>query len=213
MMKQTDMNKKIMICCIGTIIIIVLTSFTSVVGFQTTRSTLIKDTPLFSIRSQRATNRLAKRVVTSEYIGKRKTITISFPEKNSTLLLFQKTIDGISTMNDKTFTKFLDATISKFRESSLIKEKDLPKIKQLFQFLRDHPEEAKKYPFDLKKHSYTMGCPPPTFVNTPKECFLVALYFTILLASFLIWYPIYLIYLFYQILTHEMGCLPLPTGK
>ena len=212
-MKQTDMNKKIMICCIGTIIIIVLTSFTSVVGFQTTRSTLIKDTPLFSIRSQRATNRLAKRVVTSEYIGKRKTITISFPEKNSTLLLFQKTIDGISTMNDKTFTKFLDATISKFRESSLIKEKDLPKIKQLFQFLRDHPEEAKKYPFDLKKHSYTMGCPPPTFVNTPKECFLVALYFTILLASFLIWYPIYLIYLFYQILTHEMGCLPLPTGK
>lgn len=213
MMKQTDMNKKIMIRCIGTIIIIVLTSFTSVVGFQTTRSTLIKDTPLFSIRSQRATNRLAKRIVTSEYIGKRKTITISFPEKNSTLLLFQKTIDGISTMNDKTFTKFLDATISKFRESRMVKEKDIPKIKQLFQFLKDHPEEAKKYPFDLKKHSYTMGCPPPTFVNTPKECFLVALYFTILLASFLIWYPIYLIYLFYQILTHEMGCLPLPTGK
>jgi len=213
MMKQTDMNKKIMICCIGTIIIIVLTSFTSVVGFQTTRSTLIKDTPLFSIRSQRATNRLAKRIVTSEYIGKRKTITISFPEKNSTLLLFQKTIDGISTMNDKTFTKFLDATISKFRESSLIKEKDLPKIKQLFQFLRDHPEEAKKYPFDMKKHSYTMGCPPPTFVNTPKECFLGVIYFTILLASFLIWYPIYLIYLFYRILTHEMGCLPSPTGK
>ena len=213
MMKQTDMNKKIMICCIGTIIIIVLTSFTSVVGFQTTRSTLIKDTPLFSIRSQRATNRLAKRIVTSEYIGKRKTITISFPEKNSTLLLFQKTIDGISTMNDKTFTKFLDATISKFRESSLIKEKDLPKIKQLFQFLRDHPEEAKKYPFDMKKHSYTMGCPPPTFVNTPKECFLGVIYFTILLASFLIWYPIYLMYLFYQILTHEVGCLPLPTGK
>ena len=213
MMKQTDMNKKIMICCIGTIIIIVLTSFTSVVGFQTTRSTLIKDTPLFSIRSQRATNRLAKRIVTSEYIGKRKTITISFPEKNSTLLLFQKTIDGISTMNDKTFTKFLDATISKFRESSLIKEKDLPKIKQLFQFLRDHPEEAKKYPFDMKKHSYTMGCPPPTFVNTPKECFLGVIYFTILLASFLIWYPIYLIYLFYRILTHEMGCLPLPTDK
>jgi len=212
-MKQTDMNKKIMICCIGTIIIIVLTSFTSVVGFQTTRSTLIKDTPLFSIRSQRATNRLAKRIVTSEYIGKRKTITISFPEKNSTLLLFQKTIDGISTMNDKTFTKFLDATISKFRESSLIKEKDLPKIKQLFQFLRDHPEEAKKYPFDMKKHSYTMGCPPPTFVNTPKECFLGVIYFTILLASFLIWYPIYLIYLFYRILTHEMGCLPSPTGK
>jgi len=213
MMKQTDMNKKIMICCIGTIIIIVLTSFTSVVGFQTTRSTLIKDTPLFSIRSQRATNRLAKRIVTSEYIGKRKTITISFPEKNSTLLLFQKTIDGISTMNDKTFTKFLDATISKFRESSLIKEKDLPKIKQLFQFLRDHPEEAKKYPFDMKKHSYTIGCPPPTFVNTPKECFLGIIYFTILLASFLIWYPIYLMYLFYQILTHEVGCLPLPTGK
>jgi len=212
-MKQTDMNKKIMICCIGTIIIIVLTSFTSVVGFQTTRSTLIKDTPLFSIRSQRATNRLAKRIVTSEYIGKRKTITISFPEKNSTLLLFQKTIDGISTMNDKTFTKFLDATISKFRESSLIKEKDLPKIKQLFQFLRDHPEEAKKYPFDMKKHSYTIGCPPPTFVNTPKECFLGIIYFTILLASFLIWYPIYLMYLFYQILTHEVGCLPLPTGK
>ncbi|MFW6120525.1 MAG: hypothetical protein ACOC80_06445 [Petrotogales bacterium] len=213
MMKQTDMNKKMVISCIVTIIIIVLASFTSAVGFQTTKSMLIKDTPLFTIRSQRATNRPAKRVVTSEYIGKRKTITISFPTKNSTLLLFLKTIDGISTINDKTFAKFLDETISKFRESRMVKEKDIPKIKQLFQFLKDHPEEAKKYPFDMKKHSYTLGCPPPTFVNTPKECFLVVIYFTILLASFLIWYPIFLIYLFYQILTHEMGCLPLPTGK
>ncbi len=121
----------------------------------------------------------------------------------TTLLLFQRVIDGISKMNDITFTKFLNETIRKLRESKMVKEKDLPTIKQLFQFLRDHPEEAKKYPCNLKKHSLTMGCPPPTFVNTPEECFIFALYFAVLVVTFPIWFPIYMIYIFYRTLTHE----------
>lgn len=196
-----------MIGSIAVAAIIVLISFTSVVGFQTTKSTVIKDSPLFIIRAQRAIKQPSKEVMTTEYIGKRKTITISFPEKNSALLLFQRVIDEISTMKDTTFSKFLDETINKFHESQMVKEKDLPTIKQLFQFLRDHPEEAKKYPFDLKKHSLTMGCPPPTFVNTPKECFIFALFFAIIVVTFPIWSPIYMIYIFYYNLTHGMGCL------
>ncbi|UCF12886.1 MAG: hypothetical protein JSW06_01180 [Thermoplasmatales archaeon] len=106
------MNKKILIASIVASVVLIGVSFTSVVGFNSDKSTSAINSPLFGIRSQRATNRLAKRVVTSDYIGKRKTITISFPTKNSTLLLFQRVIDGISKMNDKIFAKFLDITIS-----------------------------------------------------------------------------------------------------
>ena len=201
------MNKKLMISSIAVAVIIILVSFTSVIGFQTTKSTVIKNSPLFIIRAQRAINKPIKDIITTEYIGKRKTITISFPTKNTTLLLFQRVIDGISKMNDITFTKFLNETISKLCESKMVKEKDLTTIKQLFHFLRNHPEEAKKYPFDMKKHSFTIDCPPPTFVNTPKECFLFGLYFAILVVTFPIWFPIYMIYIFYRTLTHGVGFL------
>lgn len=208
------MNRKLMISSIAVAVIIVLISFTSVIGFQTTKSKLIKDSPLFNVRTQRAINKPSKDVMITEYIGKRKTITISFPTKNTTLLLLQKVIDGISTMKDIVFSKFLNETISKLHESKIVKEKDLTTIKQLFHFLRDHPEEAKKYPFDLKKHSYTIGCPPPTFVNTPKECFKFAIYFAILVVTFPIWFPIYMTYIFYLTLTHGVGCLTYsPTCK
>ena len=79
------MNRKLMISSIAVAAIIVLVSFTSVIGFQTTKSTVIKNSPLFIIRAQRAINKPIKDIITTEYIGKRKTITISFPTKNTTL--------------------------------------------------------------------------------------------------------------------------------
>ena len=49
------MNKKILIGSIIAVVILVLVSFTGVVGYQTTKSsTISKASPLFSVRSKRA---------------------------------------------------------------------------------------------------------------------------------------------------------------
>ena len=49
------MNNKILIGSIIAVVILVLVSFTGVVGYQTTKfSTIAKASPLFSVRTQRA---------------------------------------------------------------------------------------------------------------------------------------------------------------
>ena len=212
-MKQKRMNKKIMLGSIVAVVIIVLTAFTSVVGFQTTKSTIIKGSPLFSVRTQRATNTQDSKTITSEYIGKRNPIAIPFPPKNTASLLFQNAVDGISTMDDLTFNKFLDAAINKLHQSNKVKDEDLLMIRGLFQFVRKNPEEAKKYPFDLKKHSYTGSCPPPTFDETPEWCFTLFVILVILIVTSPIWFPIYALYVFkenfFMNLSYRNLCLTL----
>ena len=68
------MKKKIMLGCVVTTIIIVSASLTSVIGGQTVNSSNNKYSPLFKIRTQRFLNKQNNEVVTSEYIGKGKTI-------------------------------------------------------------------------------------------------------------------------------------------
>lgn len=207
MMKQTGMNNKIMISCIGAIIVIVLTSFTSVVGFQIPKSTLIKDTPLFSIRSRRATNRPYTRVINAEYIGKRKSINLQFPS-TSTLLLFQRAIDGIKQMNDITFNKFLDTATKNLFERHKINREEIPQIKEFFQYLRDHADQVKYYPITekLQEHlnPYTFGCHTIlvycyTFDKSPVFCFF-------LLVTFPIWYSIIILRDIYHYLTWNYNC-------
>ena len=202
-----------MLVSIGSAIIIILASFASVAGFQTIKSTSKKDSPLFSIRIHRATDQLHSDIVASEYIGKRKTTAIPFPTKNYTLIIFQKTIDGISKMDDFTFNKFVNAAISKLIKSNMVKEEDLVMIEELFKFVRENPEEAKKYPFDMKKHSYTSGCPPPTFDETPEWCFIIFMVLCILIVTFPIWFPIYALYVvkenFFMNLSYRGLCFTL----
>ena len=193
-MKQKSVNNRIILGSIVSAIIIISAAFTSVGSFQTIKSNYEKNSPLFSIRINRATDQLHSEIVTSDYIGKRGAIDIPFPTKNYSLILFQKTIDGISGMDDLTFNKFVNAAIVKLVESNMVKEEDISTIEELFKFVRENPDEAKKYPFDMKKHSYTIGCPPPTFDETPEWCFTIFVFVCILIVTFPIWFPIYAFY-------------------
>ena len=54
------MNNKILLGSIIAVIILVLVSFTGVVGYQTTSSAIAKASPLFTVRTQRATDKESK---------------------------------------------------------------------------------------------------------------------------------------------------------
>jgi hypothetical protein len=195
-MKQKNIDKKILLGSILSVILIVMTTFNSVVGFHTTQSTPMIKSPLFTIRTQRAINTSNDQNVVSEYFGKTKTSAIPFPQQNTTLLQFQQAVDGISKMDDHTFYAFVDATMDTLQKTNTIDNDDISKIKELFQFVRENPEDAKKYPFDLRKHSYTIGCPPPTFDETPEWCFTLFVFVILLLITSPIWLPIYALYVF-----------------
>ncbi len=101
------MKRKCLVIGISTIsvILLILTSLSNVVGYQSVKSTAVNDSPLFMMRTQKATNQ-QKNSITSKYLGKGiNTIRIPIPDNKT--ILYQKVIDRIKSMDDKTFSHFL----------------------------------------------------------------------------------------------------------
>ena len=82
------MKNKILIGSIVAVVILVLVSFTGVVGYQTTKSsTIARASPLFSVRSKRAINEESKDL-TRRYVGMGN--TLQFPKRDDKAIMIQK---------------------------------------------------------------------------------------------------------------------------
>ena len=102
------MNKKILLgSSLGAVAILILVSFTGVVGYQTTKSsTIAKASPLFTVRSSRAIDKESKDL-TCDYVGKGEESVLSIPKRDGRIALVQKFIDRISKMDDETFHRLI----------------------------------------------------------------------------------------------------------
>jgi len=192
------MNNKILIGSIISIALIIGATLTSVVGYKSVESNEM-ESPLFNTRLNSVIQKDSEDFYYN-YIGKSKVMPIFFPIKDRTIKTFQKAIDSISKLNDHTFSRFVKKVCNKLCDSNVVMDEDLPKIKDLFNFIRNNPEDAKKYPFDMKKHSYTIGCPPPTFYGTPETCFSLFVLLGIILITLPIWLPILILIIIINIL-------------
>jgi hypothetical protein len=199
------MNKRLLFGSIIAIVVLIGASFTSIAGFKDVEPD-VKTSPLFTIRAHRAVQKEPKEVH-CEFIGHSNNQSTMFPPKDTTKQLFYQVVDDICMMDDGTFTRFVDAVIKTLCESNALSSEAFLEIKELFLFIKKNPEEAKKYPFDLKKHSYTIGCPPPTFQETPTWCFKLFVILGILVVTFPLWFPIYLL-IKLQNWTHRPTILP-----
>jgi hypothetical protein len=199
------MVKKLLFGSIITATVLIGASFTPVLGFKDVDPD-VKTSPLFTIRVHRAIQKEAKEV-RCEFIGQSNIQFTIFPRTDSTKQLFHQVVDDICMMDDGTFTRFVDAVIQMLCEGNPLSSEAFLEIKELFLFIKKNPEEAKKYPFDLKKHSYTMGCPPPTFQETPTWCFKLFVILGILIVTFPVWFPIYLL-IKLKNWTHRPSILP-----
>ena len=197
-MKNNErMNKKILLGCIGAVMIIMSASFTSVIGEQTRNSSEIPNSPLFHIRTLRVTDNQNGEAITTDYIGKGKTITLSLSTHSNTRLLFRKAIESISKIDEPSFDKFLETAVIKLREHEIVKEEEIPKLVELFHFLRKNPDVVKIYPVVESESKqlilWTAGCQTVncyTLQETPILCL-------ILIVTFPIWFPILLLYNLY----------------
>ncbi len=119
------MNKKILIGSLVAVAILVLVSFTGVVGYQTTKSsTIAKASPLFAVRSSRAIDE-ESRDFTCDYVGKGKEIIIPLPERNNREVLLEKIKDRISKMDVEEFNRFKNLIIDELRNINAFKETDI----------------------------------------------------------------------------------------
>ena len=134
------MNKKILIGSIIAVVILVLVSFTGVVGYQTTKSSTIKGaSPLFTVRSSRAIDEESDDF-TCDYVGKGEEIAISIPKRNYDIALIQKVIDRISRMDDKVLNKLMFSVIKHVKQNGRLTDIDNNKIINALNQLKDNQE-------------------------------------------------------------------------
>ena len=115
------MDKKPLIgVSICAVVLLILGSLTNVVGFNTLKSTSLNDSPLFGVRTARATN-TQQDVISSNYLGKGKQNTILFPLRNNRTALFLQFIELIKSIDDKTFLRITDFIVQKLLQRDEMK--------------------------------------------------------------------------------------------
>jgi len=117
------MNKKILLGSIIAVVILVLVSFTGVVGYQTTSSTIAKASPLFSIRTNRAIDEESKDLM-REYVGKDKEINIHFPERNTTKELIREMIQKLRHIDEEQLERLASNLKKRIETYKFLNKKD-----------------------------------------------------------------------------------------
>ena len=139
------MNKKILIGSLVAIAILVLVSFTGVVGYQTTKSsTIAKASPLFTIRSSRAIDEESKDIA-CDYVWRGEESVLSIPKRDSETSRIQKAIDIISKMDDKAFSKFVTRIILNLKYQEQMTGKETSDALQALHNMRRNPNDMKYY--------------------------------------------------------------------
>jgi hypothetical protein len=122
------------------VVLLVLASLSNVVGYQSVKSTVVNDSPLFKTRTQRATNQ-QQNIITSQYLGKGSENIIPIPLRANQLYLFQEIIYKIREMNDKEFNDFKQIVIRHLINEKLIQYKENNKVIDFFNQIMSNTNE------------------------------------------------------------------------
>ena len=121
------------------VILFILGSFTNVVGYQSVQSTALNDSPLFNVRTKRATNQ-QQNILTSQFIGMGKETLWQFPMRDNTTEQLKKIVEVISKMNEKVFAHFIELVIQGARQDESLRDINTNEIVQILHKIRTQPE-------------------------------------------------------------------------
>ncbi len=184
------MNKKILIGSIIGVAILVGVSLTSVVGYNSVTSD-VKASPLFTVRSSRAIDEESEDL-SCDYVGKGEEINILIPTRNNRKELFDRYIDIIRKMDDKSYDRFVDLILKYLYTRDDFQEYQKDELILSFNKLRNNPSEITPHLLEREEsnlHTYQCtitwdGCPMPTLENDGK--LLCILFYLLLLLLLLI---------------------------
>jgi hypothetical protein len=173
------MNRKIIIGCIGSVILLILVTFSSVVGSQTTQSSnkFIPSSPLFNTRTIRSINKKAPEIK-SNYLGKGNYLNLFPLKKSLNEDMFNKAMEIIS-KNPALLIKLFDnmENFPYFRE--LLNKYDVNKfeVKNYLRILMDNPSLLSKEMKNIQIAVPNVDSPQPRGLSTSSAlgCFIVAL--------------------------------------
>ena len=141
------MDKKPLIgVCILAVVLLVMGSLSNVVGYQSVKSTTVNDSPLFTTRTQRATNQ-QQNSITSQYLGMGKVSEFNglIPSSNNEKMLLQKALKRLQGMDDTTFNKFLENVLYCLRTPDKYKEVNVPQLIFTLHQIKENPILFEQY--------------------------------------------------------------------
>ena len=173
------MNRKIIIGCIGSVIFLILVSYTSVVGSQTAQSSnkFMHSSPLFITQTIRSINKKAPEIK-SNYLGKGNQLNLFPLKKSLNEDMFNKAMKIFST-NPALLNKLLDnmENFPYFRE--LLNKYNVNKweVKNYLRILMDDPSLLSEEMKNIQIVTPNDDSPQPRGLSTsnPLGCFIVGL--------------------------------------
>jgi len=115
------MNKKILIISISAAVLLVVASFSSVIGTNDVKSTNKIESPLFMVRTQRSLSKDDQARVQSHYLGKGLTSNLFITTKPSLSMVIDRTVKLLN-QNPVFFAKFLETITSNSHVRSLLQD-------------------------------------------------------------------------------------------
>jgi len=173
------MNRKIIIGCIGSVILLILVSYTSVVGSQNAQSSnkFMPSSPLFTTQTIRSINKKAPEIK-SNYLGKGNQLNLFPLKKSLNEDMFNKAMKIITT-NPAILNKLFDnmKNFPYFRE--LLNKYDVSKleVKNFLRILMVNPSLLSEEMKNIQILAPNDDSPQPRGLSTsnPLGCFIVGL--------------------------------------
>ena len=156
------MDEKPLIVC--AMVLLVLGSLSNVVGYQSVKSN-VNDSPLFNVRTQRATNQ-QQNSITSQYIGKGNVWNIPMSDNRNEQL--KKALVFISKMDDESFARFTELCIQKPRQNDTLRDVSRYQIVQSLLLLKTNPDAIIN--FYSNKNNQENPTTLPTYCGTQTLC-------------------------------------------
>jgi len=172
------MKKKILIGSIIAVVILILVSFSSVVGFQSVKSDPKIESPLFGVRTNRVIND-ENNVVRSDYIGKGKEIKIHLPKRSNEVISFKKIVKRFQNMDDKSFDKLVNIIINNLRQRADFQNFNNEDIVKSLNQIRNHQDSYIRNQDDSKPITTNLFC---TVFRSGAFCWYLGEIFIILMA-------------------------------
>ncbi len=159
-------NQGILGTCVCLILLLVLGSFSNVVGYQSVKSTSLDDSPLFDVRTKKATENNNPVIISSNYLGSRSHF-LQFPLRENRADQIQKAFAIIQMMDEKEFYGLQNRILSILSDqhNTIDVEKD-----QLVAFLRQIKSNTKEIKIILSDIGNDTRITPPTTVTMVDAC-------------------------------------------
>lgn len=134
-----EMKIKLLLGSIGTVVILILVSFTNVVGLQSQSSESVINSPLFEYRTKKAINDTIS-IYHYQYITMNNILTIPLSAPDQRVQFVLRFVQSIVQMDDTTFNELLTYSITYLNKDNKIRQTNIAEIITGLKNIRRNPE-------------------------------------------------------------------------